>query len=156
MSAVTPDHDRALGFLVSDVSRLLRREFDRRVRHLGLTRAQWLLLTHINRQPGARPTDLAESLQQQKITVSRQAARLERAGWLKREDDRHDRRAQRLLLTRKAERMVARLGVVAEGLLAEAARGLSGARQEALVRDLQRIKRNLVTMGAQGASTELS
>ena len=156
MSAATPDHDRALGFLVSDVNRLLRREFERRVRNFGLTRAQWLLLTHLGRQPGARPTDLAESLQQQKITVSRQAARLERAGWLRRKDDRHDGRAQRLLLTAKAERMVARLGAVAEELLVEAAAGLSPARQQALMRDLRRIKQNLVTMGAPGASQELS
>ncbi len=48
-----PDFDRSLGFIVSDISRLLRAEFNRRVRGHGLTRPQWLLLYYVARQPGA-------------------------------------------------------------------------------------------------------
>ena len=38
------DLSRSLGFLVHDVARLMRRAFDRKVKHLGLTRAQWFVL----------------------------------------------------------------------------------------------------------------
>ena len=44
--------DRSLGFIFSDISRLARKEFDRRVARLQLTRSQWLFLYHLARQPG--------------------------------------------------------------------------------------------------------
>src|SRR5476649_704170 len=108
--------DRSLGFIVNDVSRLLRREFERRVRGLGLTRAQWILLSHLARQPGASQSELAESLQQEKITISRQATRLEKTGWIERTDHSLDRRAYRLRLTPKAEQMMTRLIEVGDKL----------------------------------------
>ncbi|HEY4245771.1 MAG TPA: hypothetical protein VGM64_02880 [Lacunisphaera sp.] len=40
MSAARPRAERNPGFLFADISRLARLEFDRRVRDLGLTRAQ--------------------------------------------------------------------------------------------------------------------
>jgi hypothetical protein len=35
------DPDKSVGFLVGDVARLLRRNFDRRAQRLGLSQAQW-------------------------------------------------------------------------------------------------------------------
>jgi DNA-binding MarR family transcriptional regulator len=146
MSPSLPNFDRGLGFLVADVSRLLRREFDRRVRGFGLTRAQWMLLFHVARQPGASQSDLADSLQQEKITVSRQAARLEKNGWLERHDHVADGRAYRLQLTPKARDMVVRLSRIAEDLRLDALTGLSAPRREALINDLLRVKENLMQM----------
>jgi MarR family transcriptional regulator for hemolysin len=143
--------DRNLGFIVSDVSRLLRREFERRVRGLGLTRAQWMLLSHLARQPGASQSDLADSLQQEKITVSRQVARLERTGWIERADHGDDRRAYRLRLTPKAEQMIARLFAVGEQLQADVLTGLPARRREALINDLLAVKTNLVGMDTRSA-----
>ena len=40
--------DTEIGFLLADISRLLRRDFDRRVRDLGMTQAQWRRLTGEN------------------------------------------------------------------------------------------------------------
>ncbi len=46
-----PDLDHLqFGWLTADTARLLRTVFARRVRGLGLTRAQWLALTRINRR----------------------------------------------------------------------------------------------------------
>src|SRR5438477_194086 len=42
-----------IGYVISDVARLMRMVFDRRVRELGLTRAQWLVMTRLYRRPGA-------------------------------------------------------------------------------------------------------
>ena len=55
MSAARPSIERNFGFLFADISRLARKEFDRRVRDLGLTRAQWLFLYYLSRQPGCTP-----------------------------------------------------------------------------------------------------
>ena len=45
--------DKTIGFLISDAARMMRTVFDRRVRKLGLTRAQWLVLARLRRRPGA-------------------------------------------------------------------------------------------------------
>ncbi|MCX6953509.1 MAG: MarR family transcriptional regulator [Verrucomicrobia bacterium] len=144
MSDALPNFDRSLGFIVSDISRLLRKEFDRRVRGHGLTRAQWLLLYYVARQPGASQSDLAEALQLEKITISRHAARLEKTGWLERHDHAHDGRAYRLRLTPRATRTIVQLSRIADDLRAAALAGLSEERRAALIDDLLHIKANLV------------
>ena len=58
-----PNDDDYIGYVLSDVARLIRTVFDRRVRELGLTRAQWLVLTRLTRRPGASQTELADMLE---------------------------------------------------------------------------------------------
>lgn len=146
MAAALPNFDRSFGFLLNDISRLARQEFDRRVRHLGITRAQWLFLFYVARQPGCTQSELAETLQLQKISVSRQAERLVRSRWLERRDSAHDGRAYHLYLTAKAERVVERLSDVAVELREEYLAGIPAARREALLDDLQRVKTNLLSL----------
>ena len=148
MSARRPVPERQLGSLLAEINRLARREFDRRVRPLGLTRAQWLFLYHLGRQPGATQSDLAELLQMERISVSRQAARLRSAGWIRRRDDPDDGRAYHLHLTPRAERVFERLEGLAAQLRAEFMDGLSSARREKLLDDLSLIKANLQRLGA--------
>jgi predicted GNAT superfamily acetyltransferase len=52
-----------IGFLISDVSRLMRRRFDDRARQIGVTRAQWRTLTMVNRNEGINQGKLAELLE---------------------------------------------------------------------------------------------
>lgn len=146
MSVALPEIEQSFGFLLADISRLARREFDRRVRHLRLTRAQWLFLYHLSRHPGCTQSELAESLQMERISVSRQAERLERAGWIRRRDHADDARAYHLELTPKAERMVSRLDRIATELREEYLRGLPSLRRSALITDLQQIKHNLLRL----------
>jgi MarR family transcriptional regulator for hemolysin len=137
---------QSLGLLMNDISRLARKEFDRRVRDLGLTRAQWLFLFFLERNPGCTQSELAELLQLEKITVSRQATRLVRAGLVERRDDAGDARAYRLQVTRRAGPLLERLSDHADQLRSEYLRGVSASRHSALLRDLQRIKSNLLGM----------
>ena len=149
MSAVSVNFENSFGFLLNDISRLARKEFDRRVRHLGITRAQWLFLFYVARQPGCTQSELADTLQIQKITVSRHAERLVRARWLQRRDSTHDGRAYHLYLTAKAERIVERLADVAVALREEYLDGIPVVRREALMSDLQRVKTNLLSLESQ-------
>ena len=55
-----PNTDDYIGVVISDVARLLRTAFDRRVRELGITRAQWLMLTRLHRHPGVSQSELAD------------------------------------------------------------------------------------------------
>ena len=148
MAVPTPTAERRLGLLLADIHRLARREFDRRVRPLGLTRAQWQFLFQLSRQPGATQSELAEHLQMEKISVSRQAGRLQRGGWIERRDDSADRRAYHLFLTPRATRVVGKLDHMATGLRADYLRGVPPARRTALVADLTRIKTNLLALDA--------
>jgi MarR family transcriptional regulator, transcriptional regulator for hemolysin len=139
--------DRSLGFLLADISRLARKEFDRRVRDLGLTRAQWLFLYYLSRHAGCTQSELAELLQMEKISVSRQADRLEKAGWIQRADHRADARAYRLELTARAQRITARLEERADRLRDDYLQGISAPRRAVLLDELTLIKANLLQLG---------
>jgi len=148
MSSPAPNSDRTLGFILNDISRLARKEFDRRVRSLGLTRAQWMFLYYLARQPGSSQSDLAETLQMERISVSRQAQRLERMGWIERAEHRDDARAYRLRLTPKAQRVASRLETIAAQLREEYMHDIPPRRREALIDDLLRVKCALLRMDA--------
>ena len=148
MVAHASSFEHSFGFILSDISRLARKEFDRRVRDLRLTRAQWLVLVHLDRRPGCTQSDLAEAMQMQKITVSRHAGRLVRAGWIERRDHADDGRAYRLYVSRRAMPLIDKLAAVADTMRAEYLAGLAPRRRDALIADLLHIKSNLLRMDA--------
>jgi len=149
MVASKTTFENSFGFILSDISRLARTEFDRRVRDLGVTRAQWLVLLHLARRPGCTQSELADAMQMQKITVGRHVERLVRSGCVERRDHAEDGRAYHLYLSRKAEPTIERLAAVAAQMRSEFMRGLSMARRDALIGDLLHIKSNLVRMDSQ-------
>ena len=54
--------EESIGFLISDVSRLLRRNFDKRAQKIGLSRAQWQVLAWLKRNEGSpRPSSPTSS-----------------------------------------------------------------------------------------------
>lgn len=138
-----PDLDRNLGFLLSDISRLFRREFNRRAGDLDLTQAQWRALAHLARAENVRQAALAERLEIQPITLARQLDRLEAAGWVERRPDPDDRRAVRLHLTPKAKPLIDRITALAGAIRAEALAGLEGPDRERLLDALCAVRANL-------------
>lgn len=119
------DLDNSLGFVIHDVSRLLRWEFDRQAAKLGLTRAQWSVLAHLQRQQGVQQVELAQAMDIKPITLARHVDRLEKDGWLRREDCAKDRRAKRLYLTDKAAPMIKSLKQVGKGVRMQALKGFN-------------------------------
>jgi MarR family transcriptional regulator, transcriptional regulator for hemolysin len=87
-----------VGFMIGDVTRLYRREFDRRASHLGLTRVQWRTLRRIARFEGLTQVALSEDLELAPIAVGRVLDRLEKSGFIERRPDPADRRCWRLHL----------------------------------------------------------
>ncbi len=146
MPVLRPHPERSLGFLLADISRLARKAFDRRVRDLGLTRAQWLFLYYLGRQPGCTQSELAELLQMEKISVSRQAERLEKAGWIERGDHADDARAYHLKLTPRAARIIVRLDQRADRLRNDYLDGIPPLRRATLLAELNLIKANLLRL----------
>ena len=144
-----PNTEEYIGVVISDVARLLRTEFDRRVRRLGITRAQWLVLTRLHRRPGASHSELAEMMEVEKATAGRMIDRLVANGWVERRSEPGDKRVKRVYLTREAERVHKRIWRVAEDTVETALADLSGRESKQLFTLLQRVKETLVS-GANG------
>jgi DNA-binding MarR family transcriptional regulator len=135
--------DRALGFLVSDIARLLRRTMDRKLQSLRLTQAQWRAIVHLSRNEGMTQVALADSLEIQPITLTRLIDRMESAGWVERRTHPLDRRAVQLYLTAQAQPILEQMHARASDTLSEALRGVSPRAQRQLVATLEQIKHNL-------------
>lgn len=137
------DLSRNFGFLLNDVARLMRTAYDRRIRKLGLTRAQWWVLTHLYRSNGVSQTELAETLEIEKPTLGRLLDRLEAKGWVRREHDARDRRVWRVHLTEEVEPALRTMRTIAAELRRDALAGISAAERERFVDTLLAIKENL-------------
>ena len=141
-----PNTDDYIGVVISDVARLLRTAFDRRVRRLGITRDQWLVLTRLHRHPGASQSELADMLEVERASAGRMIDRLETNGWVERRAQNGDRRVKRVYLTAEAERVHRRIWRVAETTVDGALAGLSTQERAQLIRLLTRVKKSLVTV----------
>jgi DNA-binding MarR family transcriptional regulator len=137
---------RSLGFLLGDVSRLIRKRFDMRARELGLTRAQWRVLARLRRREGINQRDLAEILEIENITLTRHIDRLEDKGLVERRRDPADRRAWNLYLNEKVQPVLDRMRELSEMTRAEALSGISKADSEQLIDQLLHIKGNLLEL----------
>jgi MarR family transcriptional regulator, transcriptional regulator for hemolysin len=144
--AVDEDDERHIGFLISDIARLMRTAFDRRARGLGLTRAQWLVINRLYRRPGATQSELAEMLEVEKATAGRTVDRMERKGWVERRQDAGDRRIKRLHLTNEADLLQVRLAQIAERLVDDALAQLSLHERGQFADGMRRVKRQLQAM----------
>jgi DNA-binding MarR family transcriptional regulator len=141
-----------IGFLLSDVSRLLRRRFDERARLIGITRPQWRALAALTRQEGVQQGALAELLEVEPITLCRMIDRLEEAGLVERRRDPADRRAWNLYLTPKARPLVEQLRAIGEEVHAAALADLAPAAVADFTAGLERVRANLLTpIGAEQA-----
>lgn len=148
------DDRRQIGFLIADVARLMRSSFDRRVRRMGLTRSQWLVLSRLQRYPGISQSELAEMLEVERATAGRTIDRMERRNWLVRRPDPTDRRINRLYLTAEAEAVQAELARIAEQLLDDAMAALDAGERAALSDMMERVKAQLLALGARGPKAD--
>ena len=116
--APAPDKND-FGYVMADITRLLRRVFDRRSAHLGLTRAQWRALSRIHRKPGLSQIELADDLELEPVAVGRVLDRLESAGFIERRADPDDRRCRRLHAAPKSDAVMAEMRRLATALRAD-------------------------------------
>ena len=139
---------RALGFLLADVSRLMRRRFDARAREIGLTRAQWRVLTQLRRREGINQTALAEIIEIEPISLGRHIDRLVEKKFVERRADPRDRRAWRLYLTPEAQPVMDRLRALSNVNRNEVLQGIPSEEADALIETLLKLKGNLTALEA--------
>lgn len=136
----------SLGFLISDVSRLMRRRFDERARLVGATRAQWKTLVTLSRNEGINQGGLADLLEVEPITLCRMVDRLEESGLVERRRDPADRRAWRIYLTDAAKPVLEQLRGHADAMFGAAFDGLDDTDRKQLTAALERVRTNLTDM----------
>jgi len=137
------DYDRSFGFLVHDTARLLRLAFDRSVRSVGLTRAQWFVLAHVIRKDGQTQSSLAEETDMDKAPLGKLVDRLEQGGWVKRRPDPNDRRINRIFKTAKVNPLTTEMQTATDQLYEKALCGLDEGERNRFIDQLILIKGNL-------------
>ena len=112
------NHEADLLVLLNDVGRMIRTEADRRARGHSMTRAQWVMLLRLERQPGLSQKELAELLEVEPITVARLVDRLAARDLVERRPDPQDRRIWRLHLLPAARPVLSELVVHRDEMIA--------------------------------------
>jgi len=135
--------DNDLFYAMHDVARLLRTRFDQRARSFGMTRAQALILSRLQRQPGLSQNEMAAICEVEPITVARLVDRLEAAGMVKRCADPNDRRIRRLKLLPAAEPVLKWIGEYKLEVYNELAHGIPAADWATAEKVLLQIKQKL-------------
>jgi MarR family transcriptional regulator for hemolysin len=146
-----------IGFLVSDVSRLMRRHFERRARRTGLaiTRLQAALVLYIARHEGVSQAVVATELDLEPIALVRMVDRLNEEGLVERRPHPTDRRVRTLWLTPAARPVVERILTINRSIRSEAYAGVPPATRDLLIGALEQIKGNLATADEDGDAAEL-
>jgi MarR family transcriptional regulator, transcriptional regulator for hemolysin len=135
--------DRDPMILLHDVARIMRTRFDQRARARGMTRAQWVILARLSRNPGLSQNEMAAICEVEPITVGRLIDRLEMRGFVERRPDASDRRIRRLHLLPAAQPILDEINDYKNEMSAEVFSGISEPEKTHLVDALLHIKSNL-------------
>ncbi|HJW41590.1 MAG TPA: MarR family transcriptional regulator [Rhizomicrobium sp.] len=136
--------DRDLLIVLYDVARTLRTRFDQKARAThAMTRAQWIILSRLERQPGMSQNEMAAICEVEPITVARLVDRLEARGLVERRGDPSDRRIRRLHLLPAAEPILETIHSARNYMYDRVTAGLDEKTREALIDGLLVIKENL-------------
>lgn len=133
----------SLGFLLADVSRLLRRSFQQSMEGSELTFAQARVLVTVSRKEGIRQVELAERLELQPIALVHLLDQLTQPGLIERRPDPTDRRAYQLFLTDAAAPHLVAVKQLAATLQAEMLRGLNKQQSAQFLASLSVVRDNL-------------
>ena len=136
--------DHNIGFLVNDISRLITTEYNKIMKPLGLTRAQWRVIVHLHRSDGLTQSDLAELLDVGKVSVGGLIDRLEHSDWVERRDDPQDRRSNLVYLTKKGRAIEKEMEKTGRELTRQTLRELGPDERAQLVDLLIAVKNNLL------------
>ena len=123
------------GYLLARVCKAHRGGVGATLAELGLHVGQEMVLSHLWRQDGLAPSELAERLGVEPPTVTNTLSRMEKAGLLERHRDPGDARCTRVYLTEKGRELREPVERRWEAVQKRAFAGIS-AEEEALLRDL--------------------
>lgn len=142
-SPIDPD---AFGFLIGDLSRLIRAEMERRISEAGLaiTPGEGRTLAHVARHGAVRQNVLAERIGVEAMTLSGYLDRLEARGLVERTVDPADRRAKLVSLTDAAAEVLGEIHQLGRAIRDDLSRMLPDGEWARLIEALTVIRNRLV------------
>ncbi|MGV8916993.1 MAG: MarR family winged helix-turn-helix transcriptional regulator [Pseudomonas sp.] len=133
-----------MGFVLHDVARLMRKRFEQRARHTGLTRSQWHVLAMLAMHEGLHQKALADLLEIESITLVRLLDKMEANGLIERRKHPTDRRMLLLFLTDQARPLLDVMRGLGAATRSEATLGFSEAENAQLLHLLAKMRANLL------------
>jgi len=143
--------DRDLLMVLNDVARTMRTRFDQKARAThAMTRAQWIILSRLDRQPGMSQNEMAAICEVEPITVARLVDRLEVRGLVERRADPSDRRIKRLHLLPAAKPILETINEARDLMSARITAGLDEKTRNTVIDALLVVKENLANEALTG------
>ena len=131
-------------FLITDVARRYRTNFDERIQHLHLLRSEWWLLSHLHFFEGSTQQELCDVMDITKGGMGKLIDRLETNGLVVRQTDESDRRTRRVFLAPKAKSLVNELQAFSKQVEAEALTAFKPAELRTFNRLLKKLRANFL------------
>lgn len=143
-----PADPDSLGFLISDVARLVRAEIERRIATAGVavTPGEGRALANIARCGIVRQNVLAERMGVEAMTLSGYLDRLEGRGLVTRTPDPADRRAKLVELTAAADEVLSEVRAIGTAIREDLTRTMGPERWTELIGLLKVLREDLSTM----------
>ncbi|MCA1368937.1 MarR family transcriptional regulator [Bradyrhizobium sp. BRP14] len=134
-----------IGMLLTDVSRLLRGAFDRKVNamELGITPGEARALIQVAVTEGIKQAEIATRMGIEPMTLSAYLDRLEALGLVARVPDPADRRAKNVIVTDKADPLLAELMTGLREMMTAYTDGLGDEGRELMRNSLRILRDNL-------------
>jgi MarR family transcriptional regulator, transcriptional regulator for hemolysin len=134
---------QSLGFHCSLTVKTFMGALERKLKALGITRAQFLALEHLFSAGPLSQAELTDRLSITSATCVRLIDRLERDGWVMRHADPKDGRVKRVVPSKRITKEWPKISRAGRDVLSQAYRGIDPAEIESVKRVLSRIRENL-------------
>ncbi len=138
-----PWEEESLGYVLASICRQIRREAHAHFEGLGLHRGQNFILRILWEEEGLSQSEMAARLNLSPATITNALQNMEKAGFIRREQDAEDQRISRVYLTETGQEIRGRAETLWQMLEARAFGGLSEGEQEQLHALLLRVRDNL-------------
>jgi MarR family transcriptional regulator for hemolysin len=130
-----------LGQLLHGTARAWRQKLDARLKPMGLSQAKWRTLMHLSLAEDAlTQAEIAARLGVEEPTMVNLLHRLEKEGWITRNNSPDDRRCKMVLLGQRAQRVIAQINATADKLRHELLAGVPQADLEICMKVLARVR----------------
>lgn len=137
------DPYESLGFHCNLTLKAFVAALEDRLKGTRLSPAQFLALAHLTALGALSQSALSNLLSITHATTVRLVDRMERDGWVTRQSDPDDGRANRVVLTEEAVKAWEEVSQTARAMLDQAYQGIHPAEIETVKRVLERVRRNL-------------
>ncbi len=140
-----------IGFLLAETARMWRWKLDQRLKPVGLSQGKWMTLVHLARG-GEKLTqrEIAGRMGIEGPTLGGLLDRLEKDGWIKRENARHDRRCKTVHLQPKSSALIQKIEKTARDLRHELLETIPARDLQTCFRVLTEIRDRAASASAEG------